>query len=131
MVVGRWSLAVRRSMIAKEGSDQVRAASSPELKPQVFRATSERPEGLPFQSALNRPSLELPTLTIGFSPLLLFLILLLTRPGPLVWPAEKGKVAGKRNANFLRLGSCASLQLSLASKSESRPAALVMVVTDF
>jgi hypothetical protein len=43
----------------------------------------------------------------------------------------QGKVAGKRNANFLRLGSCASLQLSLASKSESRPAALVMVVTDF
>jgi len=41
------------------------------------------------------------------------------------------KPAGKRSANFLRLAPCASRQLSLASNPESRPAALVMVVTDF
>ena len=44
---------------------------------------------------------------------------------------EEEKTAGKRNANFLRVASCASLELSLASNPESRPAALVMVVTDF
>ncbi len=41
------------------------------------------------------------------------------------------KVSGNSIANFLRLPSCASCNLSLASNPESRPATLVMVVTDF
>ena len=38
---------------------------------------------------------------------------------------------GKWSANFLPWASCASAQDSLASNPESRPAKLVMVVTDF
>jgi hypothetical protein len=41
------------------------------------------------------------------------------------------KVAGKPSANYLRSPSCETLGISLASNTESRPARLVMVVTDF
>jgi hypothetical protein len=38
---------------------------------------------------------------------------------------------GKWGANFLLFGTCETPAVCLASKPESRPAALVMVVTDF
>jgi hypothetical protein len=41
------------------------------------------------------------------------------------------KVAGKPDANYLCNPSCETLPISLASKVESRPAKLVMAVTDF
>jgi hypothetical protein len=41
------------------------------------------------------------------------------------------KVAGKPSANYLRPPSCETPEISLASNTESRPARLVMVVTDF